>query len=370
VIWDLTARQRMILRWVGYPVFYFFALFLFALWTFPFDRVKHRVVAEFNRSQADASGMRLEIDEMSWYWFSGVEAQGIRVITPAPAPEAGAKPKRPELYQVDDLHIRYSILSALVGSSEVSFGLEALDGSVDGYVADEDGEDDEGEVRTVSIEFSQLGISGMPLLAGAVGLPITGFLTGKVELKLPEKKLSKGDGSIELEITDLTVGDGKAKIRDTIALPKLNAGKLELVAAAKSGHLNIEKFKAKGPDLELESTGKMRLRDPFATSRADLGLKFMFTDRYKTKDDMTKGLFGEPGSTVPGLFDLDAKNKRAKQSDGFYSWRVTGAFTSLSFRPAPTVSKTRTTKSRRTTRRTRTTKTRKSTKGSSSTKKR
>jgi len=345
-MWDLTARQRMILRWVGYPVFYLCALILFAFWTFPFDRVKHRVVAEFNRAQADASGMRLEIDDMSWYWLSGVEAQGIRVITPAPAPEAEAKPKRRQVYQVDDLHVRYSILGALTGSSEVSFGLEALDGAVDGYVADEE------EVRAISIEFDRLGISGMPLLASAVGLPMTGVLTGTVELQLPEKKLSKGDGSIELEITDLTVGDGKAKIRDTIALPKLNAGKLKLLATAKSGHVNIEKFAATGPDLELESTGKMRLRDPFATSRADLSLKFKFADRYKTKDDMTKGLFGEPGSKVPGLFDLDAKNKRAKQSDGFYSWRVTGAFANLTFRPAPKArEKTRSKKSRRATRR-------------------
>lgn len=348
MIWDLSTRQRMILRWVGYPVFYLCALVLFAIWTFPFDRVRHRVMAEFDRAQADASGMRLEIDEMSWYWLSGVEAQGIRVITPPPAPEAGAKPKRPEIYQIDDLHVRYSMLGALIGSSEVSFGLEAMDGAVDGSVTDED------ELRTVSIEFNQLGISGMPLLASAVGLPMTGFLTGKVELQLPEKKLAKGDGSIELEITDLAVGDGKAKIRDTIALPKLNAGKLELVANAKSGYLNVEKFSATGPDLELQSTGKMRLRDPFATSRADLSLKFKFTDRYKTKDDMTKGLFGDPGSTVPGLFDLDAKNKRAKQADGFYSWRITGAFAHLNFRPAPSVSKSRSTAHRaRRTKRTR-----------------
>ena len=56
--------------------------------------------------------------------------------------------------------------------------------------------------------------------------------------------------------------------------------------------------------------------------------------QYKTKDDMTKGLFGAPGSKVPGAFDFDPKNKRAKRPNGSYAWRVTGPFAKLRFRPA------------------------------------
>ena len=114
------------------------------------------------------------------------------------------------------------------------------------------------------------------------------------------------------------------------------------------GLVKIEKFAVRGPDLELESEGTIRLRDPFGTSRSDLTLRFKFTDQYKTKNDMTKGLFGEPGSKVPGLFDLDPKIKRAKGSDGFYSWRMSGPFAKLSFQPARGSSRAK--KSRRRTR--------------------
>ena len=50
---------------------------------------------------------------------------------------------------------------------------------------------------------------------------------------------------------------------------------------------------------------------------------------------MTRGLFGAPGSNIPGLFDLDPKNRRAKRPDGFYGWRITGPLSKLQFEPAP-----------------------------------
>ena len=67
----------------------------------------------------------------------------------------------------------------------------------------------------------------------------------------------------------------------------------------------------------------------------DLNLAFRFTEGYMTKNDLTKGLFGEPGSKVPGLFDMDPKIRRAKADDGFYRWKVTGPLARLNFRPAP-----------------------------------
>jgi type II secretion system protein N len=241
--------------------------------------------------------------------------------------------------------VRYSLWAALTGASHVSFGLESGGGQLEGFVTDEE------EVRTVALEFAALGITGLPFLSSAVGLPMTGSLSGDVELHLPEMKLSKGDGSIHLRIVQLGVGDGKTKIRDTIALPRLDAGQLQLEATVKAGHVKLEKFSTRGADLELSSEGKMRLRDPFGTSLADLSLSFKFSDAYKTKNDMTKGLFGEPGSAMPGLFDLDAKNRAAKRSDGSYAWRVTGPFMNLRFQPARAAAKERKARTRRVVRR-------------------
>jgi type II secretion system protein N len=327
-MWTPGPRLRKVGRWAGYPLFYLLCLVIFFYVTFPFTRLKQRIVTEFNAAQAKASGMRLEIDELSWYWITGIEAEGVRLISPPP-PAPDGKLAKPEVYEIQHAHVRMSFWSALIGNRHVSFGIEAGGGEVSGSVAD-DGPD-----RTVSLSFQGLGVSGLPFVAGAVGLPMTGSLTGTVELALPEQKLSKGNGTVELAISELAVGDGKAKIRDTIALPRLEAGKLELSAKVKDGNVKVDKFTAQGPDLELGSDGRIRLRDPFGTSRAELTLRFKFSDRYKAKSDITKRLFGEPGSNVPGAFDLDPKIRAAKEPDGFYGWRVYGPLARLDFQPAP-----------------------------------
>ena len=168
-----------------------------------------------------------------------------------------------------------------------------------------------------------------------VGLPLSGTLGGNVEFALPEGKLAKADGTINLKIQGLSAGDGKAKIRDTIALPKVEAGDLTLEGESTTGQLKIVNFSASGPDLELASEGSVRLRDPMQTSLLTLTARFRFTDRYMGKNERTRGLFGAPGSSVPGLFDLDPKNKRAKSADGFYGWRVSGALSQPLFTPHP-----------------------------------
>ena len=158
---------------------------------------------------------------------------------------------------------------------------------------------------------------------------------GTIDLKLPESKLSKAEGKIDLKITDLSVGDGKAKIRNTIALPKLDAGEMTFTAEATDGRLKIEKLSAKGKDIEVVADGSVRLRDPMDQSLAELSLRFAFSDAYKNKNDITRGLFGAPGSSMPGLFDLDPKTKRAKRPDGFYAWRLVGPLGRMEPQPAP-----------------------------------
>ncbi len=327
----MSPRVRRILKWMLYPLFYFVAFACFAIWTFPYERLKDRLVAEFNARQPAGTGTRLEIEDMSGYWLSGVEAEGVKLTTPPPAPQPGdeGKPKEARVMKIEQIHVRVSLLHLLFGTKEISFGGDVFGGSVDGYTSDAD------DARTIKVELEGVAVSDLPVLPEVVGLPLGGTLSGSVDLRLPESKLSKAEGKIELTIADLTIGDGKEKIRNTIALPKLEAGELKLEAEASDGRLKIEKLNGSGKHLEVVSEGTIRLRDPLDTSLVELGLRFKFSDAYKTQDDMTKGLFGEPGSPVPGVFDLDAKNKRAKRPDGFYAFRMTGPLGKLDMSPSP-----------------------------------
>ncbi len=328
----MTPQMRKALRWVGYPLFYLLSLLIFVRLTFPYERVKDRIIAEFEASQKEP-GKRLEIDELSGYWLFGIEAEGVRLISEPPAHATSGKKdeKAPaaRVLAIDSVEVSVAILRRLFGTLYVTFSAEIGGGEIEGTFIQDD------QRAEIEVEGQDVNVAGLSLLEDVVELPLEGTLAGTVHLVLPEGKMKLAEGDFELSISDLAVGDGKAKIRDTIALPKLRAGDLNLKAEASEGRLDVKELSAKGPDFELSADGNIRLRDPFDRSLSDLNVGFKFADAYKNKNDMTRGLFGAPGSKVPGLFDLDPKIKRAKADDGFYRWRVGGALGQLNFRPSP-----------------------------------
>ena len=178
-----------------------------------------------------------------------------------------------------------------------------------------------------------MSLAEAPLIADLIGLPIAGTLAGHVEFLLPENKLSKAEGKVDLTFSGLSAGDGKTKVLNAIALPKVEVGDLTLKATAVAGVLKVDQLGAAGKDLDLQSDGSVRLRDSFDASVLSVNARFKFNARFTNKDDMTRGLFGTPGSSVPGLFDLVPQNKHAKRADGFYGWRVSGTFSRPTFLP-------------------------------------
>jgi len=322
----VTPRVRQILKWAGYVGFYLFALCMFAYLTFPYNRLGDRIVAEFNARQTGPKPMRLKLGDMSSYWLNGVEAENITFTSPGEPDEQG-RPGKPKVMKIDSAHASVSLLRLLIGSLRLSFGASAFGGELSGSTSVSD------EGRQLEVELEDLDLGQAPMIGDIVGLPLSGKLSGTIDLLMPEEKLSKADGKISLKVAGLAAGDGKAKIRDTIALPRLDAGDLTLDADVKTGTLKVSQLAANGPDLKLDSEGTLRLRDVFDTSVLNLNISFKFQDRYTNKSDITKSLFGS--GTMPGLFDLDPKMKHAKRGDGSYGWRASGSIAHLNFVPAP-----------------------------------
>lgn len=324
----MKARLAKLLPWIGYPAFYLFCLFVFAYWTFPYERLRDRVVAEFERQQHQTGGsQRLSIESLGPYWFSGLSAKGVRIVMPPPP---GSEPdKRPGQIEIDEGHVRVSLLPLLVGRVSITFGAKAFGGSVDGYTTTN------GDDRRIEVELDGVDLANLDPIAGMVGLPLTGTMQGKLDLTLPEQKLQKANGTLDVTIRDLAAGDGKAKIGGKLALPKLNVGELTIAAEAKDGVLKLTKLAAAGQDLDFAADGKIMLRDPTNESLADVFLRFKFADGYKNRNDMTKSLFGSPGSSMPALFELDPRVKQSKRTDGFYGWHMMGPLREPQFNPAP-----------------------------------
>ncbi|HEX8795615.1 MAG TPA: type II secretion system protein GspN [Polyangiaceae bacterium] len=310
---------------VGYPVFYLFCLFVFAALTFPYDKLRQRIVASFNADQHTTGGTQeLRIDEMSGYWLSGVRVRGVTLSSAATEPG-----KPPSKIEIDEATVRYQILPALIGHSDIHFDVYAFGGEATGSY-DVSGKDKSLEVALDSVDMGEI-----DPLVGLLGVPLQGKLSGTVRLALPEGKTAKGNGAVSLEASGVAVGDGKAKIKGAIALPKIDVGTLTLAADAKDGALKITKLAAGGKDVELQGDGRITMRDSVGESLCDANVRFKINDAYRGKNDITKTLFGAPGSTAPPLFELaDPKIKQSKRADGFYGWTLRGSLARLEFIPA------------------------------------
>jgi type II secretion system protein N len=325
---ELSPRVRRILLLSGYPLFYLFCLILFAYFTFPYGRLKDRLLADLEaQRQSNPNAQRVEIQSLGPYWFSGISLKGLSLITPRTGSAEGPATSK---LTFDQAHLRVSLLPLLIGRVTLTFGAKAFDGSIDGWTRSNS------EGRRIEASFDDVNVGKITTLGDMMGgLPLSGTLNGKMEWVLPDQKMTKASGTLSVKISDLTAGDGTTKIAGRLALPQIKIGTLELVGEAKDGILRVTKFGAEGKDLDLAGEGKIALRDPVTDGIADMTIKFRFADGYKTKNEMTKSLFGAPGSTMPALFELaDPRIKSSKRPDGFYSWHMVGQLKDARFEPA------------------------------------
>ncbi len=357
-------KQRLIsiAKWSFYPAFYLFALLACFYLTFPWDKVKDRVVAEFDKSQASKGdkAWHLEIASLSGYWWSGVEITGAKIVIPAddersklgPTAPGGAamnpvvlsgikaagegddaKPKDKEAAKgpkdsvmlVERMHARVRLLPLLIGRVRIDFSAQAFGGEIHGTIPIGSG--------TLETELAHVDLSQVAPLRDLVSVPVKGIATGKLELANEGGKWSKAAGSLDLAIADVAIGDGKSKLAGMATLPMAVLGKLEISAKATDGLLKFEKLGATGKDVEIVGNGFLRLKEPWDTSTLDLVLRVGFSDAYRQKDEKTKSLFGDPNDPFPALIDQNPKMKQAKREDGMYGFRGRGMLRSLKWDP-------------------------------------
>jgi len=324
----LSAGKLKYLKWVGYAFAYILAFILFAYVSFPYERLRQYVVSAYNSTQTVGPQNRLEIDSLTWSWrFPGIVAEGVRLVVPPPVVPDGEKLPPPRYLEAEEVFVSASALALLTGAREASFGAQALDGDVAGWASDS------AAGRRLELQLDGVNPGSIPQLASTVGLPIGGSLSGHISVEIPEGNFTKAEGTVELSAEDLVLGDGKAKIQNTIALPELHMGAFVLKAQIVSGRLKIDECTAQGRDVDLALTGSIRLRPKLENSVADLELKFSFAEKYRNQSDVTKAIFGQPESKIPGLFDTVTGSHLTKQDDGSYGARLSGTLARLTPRP-------------------------------------
>ncbi|HEX4513493.1 MAG TPA: type II secretion system protein GspN, partial [Polyangiaceae bacterium] len=196
--------------------------------------------------------------------------------------------------------------------------------------------DDSSKERDVDAELDGVDLTKIDALTDMLGLPVEGHAKGTIKLVMPEGKASKGSGNVQIDISDVAIGDGKAKLKNALDWPKLAVGPLTLTAEAKDGVLKVTKLSAGGKDLELGGEGKIQMRDLASESTVDVNMKFKINDSYRSKSKLTEALFGAPGSTKGGDVDrFVPKMKQAHRADGFYAFKLMGLLGKLDVRADP-----------------------------------
>lgn len=307
-----------------YGLFYVACLLVFASLTFPYRMLKEHVVSSFNAQDSGGGAQQeLQIEDMGGYWLSGARMKGVRLLLASTEPG-----QPPQKIEIDEASVRYGILASLFGGSDLSFDVLAFGGEASGSF------DTHGKDRTIEVTLESINVGRVEPLVRMLGVPLKGELGGSIKLAMPEGKATKASGSVSLEIKNAVVGDGKAKIKGALALPPIQVGTVTLTADAKDGILKINKLLAGGKDVELQGEGRITLRDLATESLCDAQVRFKVNDAYRNKDDMTRSLFGAPGSTAPALFELaDPRIKQSKRADGFYGWAIRGPLARADFIP-------------------------------------
>lgn len=370
------------LKYSVYPLFYVVCLLTFFYLTFPWDRLKERLVAEFAATQTTkgAEAQRLEIGTLTGYWITGIEVENAKLIIPPSAEEISqyelaqrnaANEQLKEIARgdksIDDLPggdddkakdddddnkaekgdkksgekvsrgpketvllveratARLQLLPLLIGRIRMSFDVEAFGGEIHGSVPVK-GKGD------VAVSIDHIDLAQIPLVKKLLTIPLRGILTAELNLSREDGKTAKSDGSLTVTIDDAVLGDGKSKLGNMITLPAAKLGKVEIAAEAEKGLLTVKKLAANG-DIELSGEGSVKLKEKWRSSVLDLFLRVKLSDDYRNKDDKTKLIFGETGSKIPGLIDSQPKLKRAKRDDDSYGLHVFGTLKGPKYEP-------------------------------------
>ena len=361
---NITNPMTQLLVQLGAYLFVFlFSLVFFIYLFFPYDRWK----GDLEEILSEKTGKTFTIEEIDGWRLVGIKMKGVHITSPdeeggsgadklkerlkeqvkskskdeakteaaaddkgKEKPEEGdAEEEKREGTYVDSVAIRPAILSFLTGSKGVIFVVDIYGGDIDGKVTF-------GKKTTIDIDIDDIDVREISFLENLIGLPFIGEVNGKVDLEYTGKTASDMEGTVELEIDELRIGDKDSKldlskagggiIKGAIKFEPVEVGDLVLEMEGEEGRLKITKMEAASKHIEIMGGGDVRIAQPIGLSSMNLYVKFKFLDEYVQSSAMTKSVF----STL----DRITKFRQAKRTDGFWGFAIRGTF-SGGLKPIP-----------------------------------
>lgn len=316
-----ATRQRL-LHTLGYGAAFFFSFLLFVYLTFPWERLVTWLLQEAKGNM----GLTIDVEGFSPSLGTGITADKVTIRTkPSPGNKDG------DVYTLENVSARISLLSLMGGDYETSFAGDLLGGHVSGSL-------DIGSAGETGIQltFSSIDISQIETIANYVGMPVFGKLDGEFLLDIPAKGIKGSNGMLSLQIKEGKVGEKGSKLdpsnygaRKTPGLDQsvtlqegASLGTVICQVEISSGRGKIKEFSATGGDIEASLEGSLRLNDRLFSSVLSGVLKFRFDEEYTQRNEKMEFFLGAPTLT------------QAKTDDGFFAFNINDPLDRLKFRPS------------------------------------
>ena len=319
----IPVRLRRPLKWVGYPLFALIVAASSMVGSLPKDQLKSRLETELSYDSWAGKplglGMDVTIGDLDLTVLTGPGIRARDIVLRTRPVKADQKPVR---HIIDELKVSVGVLGAIFRRPTVRYRATLLEGVIAGRSSIAP------KQASHHIEAHDITFTGAPSIRQAVGIPVEGVARLVLDVTAPQKQLAQASGSLELDIEDIVIGDGKAKLAIPgdpflsagITFPKLNLGKLSGRVAIEKGRARFESVRVSSPDADATLDGYIDLRDPIGRSEIHAYLKFRPSDALVKRE--------------PTIELLNNAMTAGKRLDGYLGFQLTGTLSAFN-NPVP-----------------------------------
>lgn len=246
----------IVLKILFYPLFAAITFVLFSIFLFPFDSAKFWLARQLEQGMGGTH--TISIGQASPSLPSGVTLRDVEISSRdrTGTPPTGAPPVK-----ISKVRLQFALLPLLAGSTEVDFdlrGAAAARGKAVGFYSSKKG------AIELKLKLDRYDLSFLSLLLPPKpAFPLTGLLSGNLQIEVTPQDPLRNAGKAALELSDLRLGEMNfGEGEGVIQIPSIQiapaagpASRIEVLI--QRGNLEVQKFQFSGGDLELQIEGKI-----------------------------------------------------------------------------------------------------------------
>lgn len=288
---ELVAEDRVhrlgrtLRKFLGWGILGAVFFFVFAWMSLPTRAIAWRISHE-----ALKAGFKIDIEDISVRPWGTLMLHNV-VWT--------FEPTRPQIppaqYQLEEVEVDISVLSLMMGTMDVEIETAREEGRIWANYRRASTE------SKLALKIEDLPLYDVPKAAPALGVPLFGIVAFDAELVLPEQRLSKAEGKIEISCSGCRAGDGESKLfipgsqslaKDGVTLPEVDLGTLTGRFVVEDGKARLDPpLTTESEDLKVEVTGRLLLRDIVARSQFNMVLKVQLTDSFQERSEAVRFMY-------------------------------------------------------------------------------